>query len=150
MQGAEISIEGLERGLISLEEQKITRLLKSGFPDLKRSDSSWRKFQWMKNRVSNQWNIHLNGGIEKSVRKGILNLEFQNSISRSPRNCTALWGQMAYIAPAKGKVIPTSRPHTQVPGDLSREFAERLMDQGNVMDEKCLNWMGLLNSFNQR
>lgn len=129
-QGAEISIEGLS-GVYFVEEAEITKILNQAFPDLKVGlPLEEVPMNEIESRISGHPFVKT---VQAMVgQKGILNLRIQQHqpIARIAQP----YGADGYIT-LEGKVISTSNSYTSRVLIIEGSFAERLMDQGDVMDE---------------
>jgi cell division protein FtsQ len=129
-QGAEISIEGLS-GVYFVEEAEISKILTNAFPELRVGQMLEKvPIQAIEDRIGGH-------SFVKSVQamigqKGILNLTIKQHqpIARIAQP----FGADGYIT-SEGKIIPTSTSYTSRVLILEGRYAERLMDQGDVMIE---------------
>lgn len=126
-QGTEINIEGVS-GVYFVEDAEITKILKEAFPDLKAG--MMLEQVPMKGIETRLLGHPFVKSVEAMIgQKGILNLKISQHqpIARiaQPR------GADGYIT-TEGKVIPTSTSYTSRVLILEGNYAEKLMDKGDI------------------
>lgn len=129
-QGAEISIKGIS-GVYFVEEAEIKKILNEAFPELK---AGLMLDQVPMKEIEDRLNGHpFVRSVEAMVgQKGILNIKISQHqpIARIAQPLAA----DGYIT-VEGKVIPTSTSYTSRVLILEGDYAEDLMDKGDIMGE---------------
>lgn len=129
-QGTEISIQGVS-GVYFVEDSEIAKILSAGFPELKSGVMIEEvKLKEIENRIQGHPFVK---SVEAMIgQKGILNLKISQHqpIGRIARPLAA----DGYIT-TEGKVIPTSNSYTSRVLILEGDFAEQLMEKGDISQE---------------
>ncbi|MGM0946411.1 MAG: cell division protein FtsQ/DivIB [Bacteroidota bacterium] len=129
-QGMEISIDG-QSGVYFVEDAEIRRILEESFPNLKVGAVLEEvPLKQVENRISGHPFVK---AVDATVgQKGILHLEIQQyqPIARIARPLAA----DGYIT-TEGRVVPTSPSYTSRVLILEGDYAEKLMDKGDISIE---------------